>query len=556
MISGLRLASYRLIGLAFGSVILLYLLFRHVDINRGDLHFYGLGNNGPRKVQYAAFEDSGVDFADVKRAEEVLGVMKETFWKYRSKAWGHDDIKPISGKPRETRNGWGAFIVDSSTTVAVMGLSAELELEIDHIIEKIDFDKARGLVDPFETTIRYLGGMISLIELIDGGVAPDTPRKKRDRLLDKAKALARKLGPAYDTPSGLPWPRIDFENDSPGAAPKYVIEGHPAVAPARAGTNYLENRVLSRLTGDPVYTLNATKAWGPMVWPKDPEELPGIIDAPIDIITGKAAGHDRTWDSGHDSYYEYLIKAYIMAPNEPYAATYRDRWIQAVDSLRKHLISRSAAPGGGKGHLFLGKNKDGVYENEMSHLAHFVPGNLLLGGKYLDRKDIVELGLELLEGCHHTYTVTPTKVGPEKFSWIPEERSKQNASETMETEIHRKQWEQYGFWANEPTYKLRPEYVESVFYAWRLTGDPKYREWNWEAFTAIRDHCHAAHGYSDLRDVMNATAPQGDNSESFWTAETLKYLYLTFVDPSHMNLDEWVFTTEAHPVRISTPEIR
>ncbi len=32
-------------------------------------------------------------------------------------------------------------------------------------------------------------------------------------------------------------------------------------------------------------------------------------------------------------------------------------------------------------------------------------------------------------------------------------------------------------------------------------------------------------------------------------AETLKYFYLTFASPDVINLDEYVFNTEAHPLK-------
>lgn len=34
---------------------------------------------------------------------------------------------------------------------------------------------------------------------------------------------------------------------------------------------------------------------------------------------------------------------------------------------------------------------------------------------------------------------------------------------------------------NEKYYILRPEVVETYMYMWRLTHDPKYRKWAWEA---------------------------------------------------------------------------
>lgn len=36
--------------------------------------------------------------------------------------------------------------------------------------------------------------------------------------------------------------------------------------------------------------------------------------------------------------------------------------------------------------------------------------------------------------------------------------------------------------------------------------------------------------------------------ESFWLAETLKYLWLTFSDESELPFDKYVLNTEAHPL--------
>ncbi len=35
---------------------------------------------------------------------------------------------------------------------------------------------------------------------------------------------------------------------------------------------------------------------------------------------------------------------------------------------------------------------------------------------------------------------------------------------------------------------LRPETVESLFYLWRATKDPVYREWGWRIFEAFERH--------------------------------------------------------------------
>jgi mannosyl-oligosaccharide alpha-1,2-mannosidase len=38
--------------------------------------------------------------------------------------------------------------------------------------------------------------------------------------------------------------------------------------------------------------------------------------------------------------------------------------------------------------------------------------------------------------------------------------------------------------------------------------------------------------------------------ESFFLGETLKYLYLLFADQQEIDLKQWVFNTEAHPMPI------
>ena len=55
------------------------------------------------------------------------------------------------------------------------------------------------------------------------------------------------------------------------------------------------------------------------------------------------------------------------------------------------------------------------------------------------------------------------------------------------------------------------------------------------------------HGYSD---VYSSQSPKDDVQQSFFIAETLKYLYLLFSDDSVLPLDQWVFNTEAHPLPV------
>lgn len=99
-------------------------------------------------------------------------------------------------------------------------------------------------------------------------------------------------------------------------------------------------------------------------------------------------------------------------------------------------------------------------------------------------------------------------------------------------------------------YILRPEVIESYYYMWMMTKNEKYREWAWEAVLAIEKYCRTENGYSGINNVNIANPQFDDVQQSFFFAETLKYLYLIFADTDLLPLDKYVFNTEAHPFRI------
>lgn len=101
-------------------------------------------------------------------------------------------------------------------------------------------------------------------------------------------------------------------------------------------------------------------------------------------------------------------------------------------------------------------------------------------------------------------------------------------------------------------YILRPEAIESVWYMYRITGDAEWMEKGWKMFEATIKATKTRLAHSAIRDVMMAKPQQQNEMESFWIAETLKYYYLLFSQPDVISLDEWVFNTEAHPMRRPT----
>jgi mannosyl-oligosaccharide alpha-1,2-mannosidase len=117
-----------------------------------------------------------------------------------------------------------------------------------------------------------------------------------------------------------------------------------------------------------------------------------------------------------------------------------------------------------------------------------------------------------------------------------------------------------GFKITDATYNLRPEVLESYYYAYRMTGDPKYRQWAWDAFNAITTYSRLGSGYNFLGNVNVAGGAnqEGNGQESYFFAETLKYAYLIFgeegawqVNPRGGRGEMFVFNTEGHPFRVA-----
>ncbi|VTJ78636.1 Hypothetical predicted protein [Marmota monax] len=199
-------------------------------------------------------------------------------------------------------------------------------------------------------------------------------------------------------------------------------------------------------------------------------------------------------------------------------------------AIEMYLLNVS--PGG---LTYIAEWRGGILDHKMGHLACFSGGMIALGAedaKEEKRAHYQELAAQITRTCHESYARSDTKLGPEAF-WF---NSNKEAEATHEGESY---------------YILRPEVVESYMYLWRLTHDPIYREWGWEVVTALERYCRTQAGFSGIHNVYS-TAPRHDNKQqSFFLAETLKYLYLLFSEDDTLSLEDWVFNTEAHPLPVN-----
>lgn len=410
--------------------------------------------------------------------------------------------------------------------------------EIIDYIPTIDYFETTtpDSVSLFETTIRYLAGMISGYDFLSGPLAGLADNKDNvDALLEQSKNLANALSYAFDTPSGVPYNNLNFANRSNDGATTNGL--------ATTGTLILEWVRLADLTGNSTYGELAAKAEQYLLdpVPTSNEPWPGLVGNSISIATGEFTNANGGWNGGTDSFYEYLIKMYIYDPSR--YKEFADRWVLAIDSSIAHLASNPAPrPDITWLAAYNGRNLSLVSQ----HLACFDGGNFILGGQVLGKQEYIDFGLELVNGCHETYINTATRIGPETFRWNPATVPADQADFYNRT----------GFYISDGGYTLRPEVMESYYYAYRATGDVKYQEWAWDAFQAISTVTRVGSGYSGINDVNKADGGGfSDFQESFWFAEVLKYSYLIHAPEAEWQIGKdgknaWVFNTEAHPFKV------
>ncbi|XP_034135867.1 mannosyl-oligosaccharide alpha-1,2-mannosidase IA isoform X1 [Drosophila guanche] len=453
----------------------------------------------------------GIQF---ERRAHVKQMMEHAWRNYKLYAWGKNELRPLSQRPHSGSifgsYDLGATIVDGLDTLYIMGLENEYREGRDWIERKFTLDNISAELSVFETNIRFVGGMLTLYAFTGD------PLYK-----EKAQHVADKLLPAFQTPTGIPYALV---NTKSGVAKNYGWASGGSSILSEFGTLHLEFAYLSDITGNPLYRERVQTIRQVL---KEIEKPKGLYPNFLNPKTGKWGQLHMSLGALGDSYYEYLLKAWLQSGQTDEEA--REMYDEAMVAIMDKMVRTSP-----NGLTYVSDLKFDRLEHKMDHLACFSGGLFALGAATRQnehRDKYMEVGKGITNTCHESYIRAPTQLGPEAFRF----------SDAVEARALRSQ---------EKYYILRPETFESYFVLWRLTHDQKYRDWGWEAVLALEKHCRTPHGYCGLRNVYQQEPQKDDVQQSFFLAETLKYLYLLFSDDSVLPLDEWVFNTEAHPLPI------
>ena len=421
-------------------------------------------------------------------AADVKSEFQWAWRNYRQKAWGKDEINPVSGTAQSffiEGHDLGLSLVEALDTLWMMELDAEFEEGVDWVRSNLDFD-IDGESQVFETNIRLVGGLIS------AHLACGDPM-----LLNKARDLADRLLKAFEaSPHGLPYRYVNLKT---GAV------RDPETNLAEIGTYATEFGVLGRLVGDDRYYAAAKRA---MKHALDRRSDIGLMAANIHAETGDFISRNASIDVYADSFYEYLWDSWALFGDADMKA-----WAQeTTDAILAHQAKRY------DGRLwfpmvdFETGQPTGTSQTE---LGAYLAGLLGQVGRKAEGDDFLDSYTEM----QATWTIIP---------------------ESIDVTTRQPRTKRTG---------LRPEYPDACLNLWLGDRDDRYRALSAIHYRNMKATSRAPYGYTALADITARPMTQGDNCPGYWWSEQMKYYWLLFSDCRRVDYDQLQLSTEANVLR-------
>ena len=360
--------------------------------------------------------------------------------------------------------------------------------------------EARELIDKqlsFDKDI-YVKNFEVTIRLL-GGLLSSYELTGDKRLLELADDLGTRLLPAFNSPTGMPYVYVNLKTGKTRG-----VESNPA----EIGSLLIEFGTLSKLTGKQVYYDKAKRA---LVAVYDRRSSIGLVGSTINVESGKWIDPVSHISGGIDSYYEYLLKCSILFGDKDC----EPMWKTSIAAVNKYVADPRPD---GLWYAQVNMNTGTRVSTRYGSLDAFFPAELALSGD-LDRAK------QLQESSYKMWTT---------FGIEPEEIDYSTMKVTQQE------------------YELRPEIIESTYYLYYFTGEARYLDMGRTFADSLEKYCRTDNGFAALLNVE--TKEKRDAMESFFLAETLKYLYLLYAPRSTLDLKKVVFNTEAHPMEIRGSE--
>ncbi|KAH9682334.1 alpha-mannosidase I MNS4 [Citrus sinensis] len=281
---------------------------------------------------------------------------------------------------------------------------------------------------------------------------------------------------------------------------------------AGGGTLTLEFGVLSRLTNDPIFE-QVTKKAVLGIWAR--RSKLNLVGAHINVFTGEWTQKDAGIGTSIDSFYEYLLKAYLLFGDEEYLYIFQESYQAAM-----HYLFNDPW------YVEVNMDSAAIVWPLFNSLQAFWPGLQVLAGD-----------IDPAVRTHAAFFSVWKRYGftPEGFNL---------ATLTIQQ--------------GQKSYPLRPELIESTYLLYKATRDPRYLDAGRDMVASLQYGTRCPCGYCHISDVE--FHKKEDHMESFFLAETVKYLWLLFdlaVGPDNLVENgpyKYIFSTEGHLLP-ATPQI-
>lgn len=445
--------------------------------------------------------------------EGILDQIRAVFYHGYNAYWEHafpeDELQPLTcrGVESDLTPGKLLTLIDAMDTLVVLGNLTEFH-RVVHVVSQYEHTlfNVDKTVSVFETTIRILGGLLSAHLICEDDELGARPPAYNGSLLRMAVDLGNRLLPAFESPTRIPFGTVDLLRGVP------VGETSEACT-AAAGSLSLEFGLLSTLTGDAKYFVASRNALKAIFDLRSPQF--NLLGRHLDIKSGQWTEPVAGIGSNIDSIYEYYLKQYVLFGD--------DESLEWFNTLYEGAVRHLRVPAGNRFYHEADMRSGKVTRRQASALQAFWPGLQVLAG------DVAAA----------TKTLNGFMAIASEFAFLPED-----------FDVVR--------WApvttgNSPSYLLRPELIESLFYVHQATGDESWLLAGRQVVNSVIQHCYVPKcGFASIRDVTSPSKHKIDSMPSFFLSEWVKYAYLLFdTTDNPFNRGNWVFTTEAHPFRVT-----
>ena len=464
---------------------------------------------------------------------------------------GYDELRPLWFNG----SNWYEFTqlltpIDSLSTLALMGDQDDLLNQTIELVCNFDWDTVDDYINMFELIIRNVGGLLSAYYFIpEAECLKDLVIDLGERIWNSAfmnqNAFSCQTNDNGDPIAQIPWNYINIASGE-------VDRNQNSQDMAAYATNLVEFGILSVVSGDIRYYRAAKDIMQQMMDLSSDLNLPG---RKFDVLATNWDNLEEVWpdqgshiDAGIDSYFEYMIKCYALFGdnqclewwNISYSAILEHMTHYTDDDINKERLWFKR--------VMMTTGDDSWDVGHYDLHAHFFSSVMALAND-------TQNAIKNQEANHFMWNLNTTYIynGSDENSRYPfQSKVTPFNYDFIQDQVVQEWWD------------LNPEIMESNYYLYEMTKNPIYFQRALQYLEDIMDSAKCTEtdveneicvGYSALDNVNISNITRKPRCQSFFYAETYKYLYLTFVANTTngtasigFDFNEFIFNTEAQPL--------